>query len=74
MIVVDASILIAFFLREEGWNEFTRHMVRTVSLDHAVKEFYNAVWKAVSIKKKIDSEEALRCVSLLKKYLDKTCS
>lgn len=53
MIVVDTFILIAFFLREEGWNEFAKHMVRTVSLDHAVKEFYNAVWKAVSIKREL---------------------
>lgn len=71
MIVVDASALIAFFLREEGWSELAGHMVRTMSLDYAVKEFYNAVWKAVSIKKKISSEEALRCISLFKKYLDK---
>ena len=74
MIVVDASALIAFFLREEGWNELAEHMVRTMSLDYAVKEFYKTVWKAVSIKKKISSEEALRCISLFKKYLDKTCS
>jgi predicted nucleic acid-binding protein len=55
--VVNTFILIAFFLREEGWNEFAKHMVRTVSLDHAVKEFYNAVWKAVSIKRELIVEK-----------------
>lgn len=71
MIVIDASALIAFFLREEGWSELAKYMIRTVSLDHAVKEFYNAVWRAVSINKRMSSKEALECISLFKNYLEK---
>jgi len=71
VIVIDASALIAFFLREEGWSELAKYMIRTVSLDHAVKEFYNAVWRAVSINKRMSSKEALECISLFKNYLEK---
>ncbi|MEM1582355.1 MAG: type II toxin-antitoxin system VapC family toxin [Candidatus Bathyarchaeia archaeon] len=69
MIVVDGSALIAFFLREEGWSELAEYMVRTISLDQAVKEFYNAIWRAVNISKRITKEEALRSLSLFKTYL-----
>ncbi|MEM4972011.1 MAG: hypothetical protein QXE01_12260 [Sulfolobales archaeon] len=51
MIVVDASALIAFILREEGWEKLANFMIQTITVDHAVKEFYNAIWKAVYIKK-----------------------
>jgi predicted nucleic acid-binding protein len=43
VIVVDASAIIAFFLREEGWESLKPYMKQTMSVDHVVKEFYNAV-------------------------------
>ena len=68
MIVIDASALIAFFLREEGWERLVNYMKIAMSVDHAVKEFYNAVWKAVYIKKFISFEEAIKIINLFKEY------
>jgi predicted nucleic acid-binding protein len=39
MIVADASAVIAFFLREEGWEVLRPYMKQTISIDHVVKEF-----------------------------------
>ncbi|MBO3800514.1 MAG: type II toxin-antitoxin system VapC family toxin [Candidatus Brockarchaeota archaeon] len=68
MIVADSSALIAFFLREEGWSEPSKYMAITVSVDHAIKEFYNALWKAVNLKR-IGVEEAPRVLALFKDYV-----
>ena len=46
-IVVDASALVKYLLREEGWEAVSR-AVRAQPLytvDHAVKEVANALWK-----------------------------
>ncbi|MGB9717136.1 MAG: type II toxin-antitoxin system VapC family toxin [Thermoproteota archaeon] len=70
MIVADSSAIIAFFLREEGWSELSKYMAATVSVDHTVKEFYNAVWKAVNLKR-IGVEEASRVLALFKEYVER---
>ncbi|AEM38423.1 PilT protein domain protein [Pyrolobus fumarii 1A] len=47
--MVDASILARFILREEGW-EKARDLLASstaVTVDHALKEVLNAIWKAV---------------------------
>ncbi|MEM3648210.1 MAG: type II toxin-antitoxin system VapC family toxin [Thermoproteota archaeon] len=66
--MADSSAIIAFFLREEGWNELSKYIATTISVDHAVKEFYNAVWKAVNTKR-ISMEEAPRVLALFKDYV-----
>ena len=71
MIVVDASALIAFFLREEGWSKLSDYMVLTLSVDHVVKEFYNAVWKAVYVKKVLNLEDSRSVIELFKRYREK---
>lgn len=71
MIAVDASAIIAFFLKEEGWEDLAKYMKYTVSVGHAVKEFYNAVWKALTIHKRISREEAEDIISLFKEFLGK---
>ncbi|MEM2180598.1 MAG: type II toxin-antitoxin system VapC family toxin [Nitrososphaeria archaeon] len=68
MIVADSSAIVAFFLREEGWTELSKYMTMTVSVDHVIKEFYNAVWKAVNIKR-ISVEEVPRVLALFKDYV-----
>ena len=46
MIVIDASALTKFVLKEEGWEEVSSHLkAGTVSVDLVVKEVANAVWK-----------------------------
>ncbi len=71
MIAVDASALIAFFLREEGWERLSKYLVRTISVDLVVKEFYNAVWKAVHLQKRISVDEAREVIRLFKVYTEK---
>ena len=71
MIVIDASALVAFFLREEGWKTLAPYMKYTLSVDHVVKEFYNAVWRAVCIKKLIDNTSAKNIVQLFREYTEK---
>ncbi|BEP16811.1 type II toxin-antitoxin system VapC family toxin [Pyrofollis japonicus] len=71
MIVADASALATFFLREEGWERLTPYMRLVVTLDMAVKEFYNAVWKAVKLHKFIGVSEAERILKLFRRYLAK---
>ena len=71
MIAVDASALIAFILREEGWERLANFMAFTISVDYAVKEFYNAVWKAVHIKRVLGFDEVGKVIELFKRYCEK---
>lgn len=71
MIVIDASALIAFLLREEGWRDLAKHMVLTISVDHIVKEFYNAVWKACIKHHRLSSEDVGKIMKLFKSYIEK---
>lgn len=56
MIVIDASALTRFILKEEGWEEVATYLRSgTVSVDLVVKESANAIWmmyrrEATSIK------------------------
>jgi predicted nucleic acid-binding protein len=71
VIVVDASALAAFILREEGWNRLARFMALTMSVDHIAKEFYNTVWKAVYVKKILSLEDAIKIINIFKRYCEK---
>ena len=69
MIVIDASALVAFFLREEGWENLKPYMKTGFSVDHVVKEFYNAVWKATYLLKTLDYESARKVLELFNSYI-----
>jgi predicted nucleic acid-binding protein len=56
VIVIDASALVAFFLREDGWETLKPYVKTGFSVDHVVKEFYNAVWRATYLLKALDYE------------------
>ncbi len=71
MIVIDASALAAFFLREEGWENLKPYMKRGFSVDHVVKEFYNAVWKANYLFKTLDYESMRKVLELFNSYIEK---
>jgi predicted nucleic acid-binding protein len=70
VIVVDASAVVAFFLREEGWENLKPYMKTGFSVDHVVKEFYNAVWKAAYLLRKLDYESARRVLELFNSYIE----
>ena len=65
MIVVDASALSAFILREEGWEELARYLVRSLSVDHVVEEVANTIWKASCVRKVLTVNEALKAFKIL---------
>ena len=65
MIVVDASALSAFILREEGWEELARYLVRSLSVDHVVEEVANTIWKAACVRKVLTVDEALKAFKIL---------
>uniref|UniRef100_A0A7J3X6D8 PIN domain-containing protein n=1 Tax=Thermofilum pendens TaxID=2269 RepID=A0A7J3X6D8_THEPE len=62
MIVVDASALAKYVLREEGWEAVAGYLRRArplYSVDHVLKEVANALWKHVHLAKAIDAGTAL---------------
>ncbi|MEM2170048.1 MAG: type II toxin-antitoxin system VapC family toxin [Candidatus Bathyarchaeia archaeon] len=68
--MVDSSALIAFFLREEGWRSIAKYIIQTISVDLALKEFYNALWKSVNIRKHISLDDA-KILNLFQSYIEK---
>ena len=73
--MVNASAITAFFLREEGWNRLAPYMRRAVPVDHiikVIKEFYNAIWRALAIRKLISHEHAKKVLQLFKEYVEKS--
>jgi len=58
--VIDSSALAVFLLKEEGWKrirEIVREKPYTIEL--AVKEAANSIWKRVKLLKDIDENKAL---------------
>ncbi len=68
MIVIDTSSLIKYLLKEEGWeevSEFLRNSSDLVSLELALVEGANAVWKRYNLYKDISLETAQRILDYL---------
>jgi predicted nucleic acid-binding protein len=64
VIVVDASALSAFLLREEGWRNLAGYFANAVAPDHVVKEVANAIWRATRTGI-LSDEESKKAFSLL---------
>lgn len=65
MIVVDASALAKYVLREDGWEQigsFIRDRRPLTSVDHVLKEVGNALWKHY-VRGFIDAEKATRILN-----------
>ncbi|MCX8184131.1 MAG: type II toxin-antitoxin system VapC family toxin, partial [Crenarchaeota archaeon] len=45
MKVIDTTIIAAYVLKEPGWEKLSSLLTRAVTVDMAVKESLNAVWK-----------------------------
>jgi len=63
--VVDASALVAFILREEGWRSIAKYVVRCISVDYVVVEVSNVVWRTAYLRRLISAEDALKAFSVL---------
>ncbi len=71
MIVIDASALAKYLLREEGWESIEEYLVKGVySVDHIVKEVANAIWKHVVIRRLATVDLGFKLFYALKKLAD----
>jgi len=65
VIVVDSSVLAAFIRKEPGWERLVDYVKNSVSMDLAVKEVLNAIWKDYAVRKLIDYETALALFKIM---------
>ena len=71
MIVIDASTLAKFVLKEDGWREVAEYLkAGTLSVDHAVKEVANAIWRRFR-QGTVTHEEAKTMLNALKEILER---
>jgi predicted nucleic acid-binding protein len=71
VIVIDASTLAKFILKEEGWEEVAEQLkAGTLSLDLVVKEVANAVWKRFR-QGAVSREEAKSMLNALKEIQER---
>lgn len=69
MIVIDASALAKFILKEEGWERVADFLkAGTISVDHVMKE--TAIWKRL-IQREISFEDAKSMFEAMKEILNK---
>ena len=71
MIVIDASSLAKYILKEENWIKVEEYLLREVcSIDHIVKEVVNSIWKHIVIFRRFSLEEGKTAYQLLNKIID----
>ena len=67
MIVIDASALTKYILRERGWRAVEEYLERgAYSIDHVIKEVSNAIWRHSVLRGMIDSSLAMELYGVLK--------
>ena len=64
MIVIDASALVKVILQEEGWENIPLTN-KVATLDYAIIEALNAIWKAV-IQNRLDVDDTKKRVEALR--------
>ncbi|MCD6593738.1 type II toxin-antitoxin system VapC family toxin [Candidatus Bathyarchaeota archaeon] len=69
MPVVDASVIAAVILREEGWEKLIRGLKNAITLDQAFKEVSNAIWKAFG-RGYLSRDGAVKAFNLLKSIME----
>ena len=71
MIVIDASSLAKYILREENWVDIEKYLARGLySIDHIVKEVSNAIWKHTVIHKRFTDKEYNIAWEILKRIVE----
>ena len=67
MIAIDSSALVKYLVREEGWFKVRKYLEEgCITLDFAIKEVLNVVWKRVAVGE-LDESYACKVVSLFLK-------
>lgn len=71
MIVIDASTLSKYLLKEENWQKVRKYLVMgAYSVDHIVKEVSNAIWKHTTLLNKITKDTATLLYKQLKRMIE----
>ena len=71
MIVIDASSLAKYILREDNWEKAREYLLNEpYSLTLALAEISNAIWKHCVLYRKVSHEEAKIMFDALKKLRD----
>jgi len=63
--VIDASVLAAFIRKEPGWERLAEFVKFCITVDLAVKEVLNTIWRDYSIRKTINIDLAIRLRQVL---------
>jgi len=69
VIVVDATVITAFILREPGWKKYADIIKNCCTVDHAAKEVSNAIWKSFR-RGFISEEDAKAKFQAMRKLID----
>lgn len=71
MIVIDASSLAKYLLKERNWLSIEKYIEQGFySLDHILKEVANAIWKYTVIYKRITKEQAILLYKQLRRLVE----
>ena len=68
MIVIDASALAKYILKEPNWLEVEEYLIEAKSVDHIIKEVTNAIWKAY-VRKIISMQDAKKKLNALQELI-----
>ena len=64
--VIDSSAIAKFILKEEGWRNIEKTLIeRPYTLDLAVKEAANAIWRRTILLRDLSAESAVRLLNHL---------
>jgi len=70
VIVIDASSLSKYILKEENWVEIEKYLLKDLySVSHIVKEVANSIWKHTVIFKRFSQEEHIAAYQVLNKII-----
>ena len=71
MLVIDASSLSKYLLKEENWREVRKYLVMGVySVDHIIMEVSNAIWKHTVLFNRITKDTAMVLHEQLKRMIE----
>jgi len=71
VLVIDASSLSKYLLKEENWREVRKYLVMGVySVDHIIMEVSNAIWKHTVLFNRITKDTAMVLHEQLKRMIE----
>jgi len=68
VIVIDASALTAFIMKEESYQYISSYIKECISVDHIIKEVGNSIWKAY-VRGYISNNDAIKRFEILIKLM-----